>query len=111
VTPFNRYAQWYIFALGELAAYLFALSVAALVDSAARRLPQPLTAPDCQRATMHASDLAAGLWDRYRNPQEGANILWAAVLDADAIRWLAVQIQHEYQDGPEKPPVSHEVHT
>jgi hypothetical protein len=85
-------------------------------------LPQPPTPappPDAtQRATMHASLAAGRLWDRYRNPasdpclsEHGRHmaVLYAAVLDDEVIRWLVVQIRHEHEDGPDHPPVSHEV--
>lgn len=92
----------------------------ALVEKAARHIPQPPAPPwGGRRATAHGSLLAGRLWDRYRDP-EGAPclsdhgrrmaILYAAVLDDEAIRWLAAQIVHEFAECPDHPPVSHEVH-
>lgn len=96
--------------------------LAALVEEAARHIPRPPvppppTAPG-QRATIRASVLASRLWDRYRDPANDAcltehgrrmAVLYAAVLDDESVRWLAAQIRHEFADGPDQPPVSHEV--
>jgi hypothetical protein len=97
---------------------LLSALVALLVTEAADRLlPKPPLPPE-QRATMLASDLAAWLWDRYRDPAGDPHsstegrlraILYAAVLDEDDVRRLARYIQAEHADGPDAPPLSYEV--
>lgn len=96
--------------------------IAATVRELAQQLPQPATPPAPTeretQAVMHASALAGRLWDRYRDPsgdlcltQHGRRmaVLYAAVLDDESVRWLAAQIRYEFADGPDQPPVSHEV--
>jgi hypothetical protein len=97
---------------------LLSALVALLVEEAAARLlPRPPLPPE-QRATMHASDLAGWLWDRYRDPAGDPHssaegrlraILYAAVLDEEDIDRLADLIIAEHADGPDAPPISHEV--
>lgn len=94
-----------------------------LARELARRLPQPPAPPRLtpeQRATMLASDLAARLWDRYRDPSGNRHhgtphgrkmaLLYAAVLDEETVAWLARQIQAEHAEGDDAPPLSHHVH-
>lgn len=99
------------------------VETAARVEELARQLPQPPApppAPDAtQRATLHAFLVAGRLWDRYRDPLGSPGIsaarrpdamLIAATLGDEDVRWLAQQITLEFVDGPDQPPVSHEVY-
>lgn len=114
----RRYALAYAEFVGALLAPLVAM---AIESAAARLLPQPPTPPAPtpeQRAAGLASTLAGRLWDRYRDPAGDAHlsahgrhmaILYAAVLDDETVRWLARLIQREHEDGPDAPPLSHDI--
>lgn len=89
-----------------------------IVTVLARRLPQPPLPTPAYLATVRAHALAGRLRTRHANPYDAPGlsaegrrraILYAAVLDEEDIDRLADLIIAEHADGPDAPPISHEV--
>lgn len=88
--------------------------LAGIARQLARQLPAPPEPTPEMWATMRASDLAAALWDRYRDPDGGPPLSAGARalvddLEEDNVRALAAHIRAEHCSDADHPPLSHEV--